>query len=151
MHKELIECWRSRWTLRPAVRNLIAFKLLSNIDFVNIWWLIDGNGYSPALPPFYVCNVDLCTLGCLWYHTTLLVQHCVHFTARYMIVLVVVCFSIVCWYLWSCGIVKFTQLCCKFPPTALLNFACDWLAFEKDISFGLLTSPNVWSYIPIEN
>ena len=22
-------------------------------------------------------------------------------------------------------IVKFTQLCSKFPPTALLNFACD--------------------------
>ena len=40
-------------------------------------------------------------------------------------------------------IVKFTQLCSKFPPIALLNFACDWLALDKDISFGRLTSPNV--------
>ena len=40
-------------------------------------------------------------------------------------------------------IVKFTQLCSKFPPTALLNFACDWLALDRDISFGRLTSPNV--------
>ena len=47
-------------------------------------------------------------------------------------------------------IVKFTQLCSKFPPTALLNFACDWLALDRDISFGWLTSP-VWRYIPIES
>ena len=40
-------------------------------------------------------------------------------------------------------IVKFTQLCNKFPPTALMNFACDWLALYRDISFGRLTSPNV--------
>ena len=40
-------------------------------------------------------------------------------------------------------IVKFTQLCSKFPPTALFNFACDWLAFNRDISFGRLTDPNV--------
>ena len=40
-------------------------------------------------------------------------------------------------------IVKFTQLCSKFQPTALLNFACDWLALDRDISFGPLTSPNV--------
>ena len=40
-------------------------------------------------------------------------------------------------------IVKFTQLCSKFSPTALSNFACDWLALDRDISFGLLTSPNV--------
>ena len=40
-------------------------------------------------------------------------------------------------------IVKFTQLCSKFPPTALLNFACDWLALDRDISFGRLTTPNV--------
>ena len=39
--------------------------------------------------------------------------------------------------------VKFTQLCSKFPPTALLNFACDWLAPNRDISFEWLTSPNV--------
>ena len=38
-------------------------------------------------------------------------------------------------------IVKFTQLCSKFPPTALLNFACDWLALDRDISFVRLTSP----------
>ena len=37
-------------------------------------------------------------------------------------------------------IVKFTQLCSKFLPTALLNFACDWLALDTDISFGRLTS-----------
>ena len=43
----------------------------------------------------------------------------------------------------SATIVKFTQLCSTFPPTALLNFACDWLAFDRDISFGWLTSPNV--------
>ena len=48
-------------------------------------------------------------------------------------------------------IVRFTQLCSKFPPTALLNFACDWLALDRDISFGRLTSPNVRCYIPIEN
>ena len=41
------------------------------------------------------------------------------------------------------AIVKFTQLCSKSPPTALLNFACDWLALDRDISFGRLTSPNV--------
>ena len=41
------------------------------------------------------------------------------------------------------AIVKFTQLCSKFPPTALSNFACDWLALDRDISFGRLTSPNV--------
>ena len=40
-------------------------------------------------------------------------------------------------------VVIFTQLCSKFPPTALLNFACDWLALDRDISFGRLTSPNV--------
>ena len=40
-------------------------------------------------------------------------------------------------------IVKFTQLCSKFPPTAPLNFALDWLALDRDISFGRLTSPNV--------
>ena len=40
-------------------------------------------------------------------------------------------------------IVKFTQLCSKFSPTVLLNFACDWLALDRDISFGRLTSPNV--------
>ena len=40
-------------------------------------------------------------------------------------------------------IVKFTQLCSKFLPTALLNFACDWLTLDRDISFGLLTSLNV--------
>ena len=39
-------------------------------------------------------------------------------------------------------IVKFTQLWSKFPPTALLNFACDWLALDTDI-FGRLTSSNV--------
>ena len=38
-------------------------------------------------------------------------------------------------------IVKFTQLCSKFPLTARLNFACDWLALDRDISFGSLTSP----------
>ena len=32
----------------------------------------------------------------------------------------------------SSSIVKFTQLCSKFPPTALLSFACDWLALDKD-------------------
>ena len=48
-------------------------------------------------------------------------------------------------------IVRFTQLCSKFPPTALLNFACVWLALDMDISFGRLTSPSVWSYIPIES
>ena len=36
-------------------------------------------------------------------------------------------------------------------PTALLNFACDWLALDEDISFGWLTSPNVWRYIPIKS
>ena len=41
------------------------------------------------------------------------------------------------------AIVKFTQLCSKFLPTALLNFACEWLALDRDISFGRLTSPNV--------
>ena len=41
----------------------------------------------------------------------------------------------------SLPIVKFTQLCSKFPPTALLNFACDWLALDRDISLGQLTSP----------
>ena len=40
-------------------------------------------------------------------------------------------------------IVQFTQLCSKFPPTALLNLTCDWLALDRDISFGRLTSPNV--------
>ena len=40
-------------------------------------------------------------------------------------------------------IVKFTQLCSKFPPTTLLNFACDWLALDRDISFGWLTNPSV--------
>ena len=48
-------------------------------------------------------------------------------------------------------IVKFTQLCSKFPTTAFLNFACDWLALDGDISFGRLTSPNIWRYIPIES
>ena len=28
--------------------------------------------------------------------------------------------------------VKFSQLCSKFPPTALLNFACDWLVLDRD-------------------
>ena len=46
----------------------------------------------------------------------------------------------------SCVIVKFTQLCSKFPPTALLNFACDWLALDRDLSFGQLTSPIVTLY-----
>ena len=41
------------------------------------------------------------------------------------------------------AIVKLTQLCSKFPPTALLNFACDWLALGRDISFGWLTSISV--------
>ena len=45
--------------------------------------------------------------------------------------------------LFSSYIVKFTQLCSKFPPTVLLNFACDWLALDRDISFGQLTSPSV--------
>ena len=40
-------------------------------------------------------------------------------------------------------IVKFMQLCSIFLPTALLNFACDWLALDRDISFGRLTNPNV--------
>ena len=40
-------------------------------------------------------------------------------------------------------IVKSTQLCSKFTPTAFLNFACDWLALDRDISFGRLISPNV--------
>ena len=40
-------------------------------------------------------------------------------------------------------ILRFTQLCSKFLPTALLNFACDWLALDRDISFGRLTSPNM--------
>ena len=40
-------------------------------------------------------------------------------------------------------IVKFTQLCNKFLPTALLNFSRDWLALDRDMSFGRLTSPNV--------
>ena len=31
----------------------------------------------------------------------------------------------------------------QIPPTALLNFACDWLALYRDISFGWLTSPSV--------
>ena len=43
-------------------------------------------------------------------------------------------------------IVIFTQLCGKFPPTALLNFACDWLALDRNISFGRLTSPRVTLY-----
>ena len=38
---------------------------------------------------------------------------------------------------------QFTQHCSKFPPTALLNFACDWLALDRDISFGRLNSHNV--------
>ena len=45
---------------------------------------------------------------------------------------------------WDCAtltIVKITQLCSKFPPTALLNFACDWLTLDRDISFVQLTSP----------
>ena len=37
-------------------------------------------------------------------------------------------------------IVKFTQLCSKFLPTVFLNFACDWLALDRDMSFGRLTS-----------
>ena len=41
----------------------------------------------------------------------------------------------------SIAIVKFTQLCSKFLPTALLNFACDWLALDRDASFGRLTNP----------
>ena len=40
------------------------------------------------------------------------------------------------------------------PPqhthTALLNFACDWLALDRDTLFGRLTSPKVWRYITIE-
>ena len=40
-------------------------------------------------------------------------------------------------------IVRVSQLCSKFPPTALLNFACDWLALDRNISFGRLNSPNV--------
>ena len=40
-------------------------------------------------------------------------------------------------------IVQFTQLCSKFPPAALLNFACDWFALNRDMSFGQLTSPNM--------
>ena len=51
------------------------------------------------------------------------------------------------WY----PIVKFTQLCSKCLPTAHLNFACDRLAFNRDISLGRLTSPNVCGYIPIES
>ena len=43
-------------------------------------------------------------------------------------------------------IVKFTQLCSKFPPTALLNFACDWLALNRDVSFGRLTIERVTLY-----
>ena len=31
-------------------------------------------------------------------------------------------------------IVKFTQLCSKFLPIALLNIASDWLALNRDIS-----------------
>ena len=27
----------------------------------------------------------------------------------------------------------------KFQPTVLLNLACDWLALDRDISFGRLT------------
>ena len=40
-------------------------------------------------------------------------------------------------------IVEFTQLCSKFPHTALLNFACDWLALDRDIAFRRLISPNL--------
>ena len=39
----------------------------------------------------------------------------------------------------------------QIPATALLSFACDWLALARDISFGRLSSPNVWRYIPIES
>ena len=45
-------------------------------------------------------------------------------------------------------IVKFIQLCSKFPPTAFLNFACDWLALDGDISFGRLTSPQCVTLYP---
>ena len=31
-------------------------------------------------------------------------------------------------------IVRFSQLCSKVPPTALLNFACDWLALDRDMT-----------------
>ena len=46
-------------------------------------------------------------------------------------------------------IVRFTQLCSKFPPTLLLNFACDLLALDRHISY--ITSPNVRRDIPIES
>ena len=39
----------------------------------------------------------------------------------------------------------------QIPATTLFNFACDRLALNRDISFGWLTSPNVWRYIPIES
>ena len=42
------------------------------------------------------------------------------------------------------AIVKFTQLCSKVPPTALLNFACDWLTsigIERH-TLGLVNRPN---------
>ena len=48
-------------------------------------------------------------------------------------------------------IARFTQLCSKFPPTALMNFACDQLALDRDISFGWLTNRNVRHCIPIES
>ena len=36
-------------------------------------------------------------------------------------------------------IVKFIQLCSTFPPTALLNFACDRLALDSDISCDVIS------------
>ena len=39
----------------------------------------------------------------------------------------------------------------QIPIHSILNFACDWLTLDRDISFGRLTSPNVWRYIPIES
>ena len=60
-------------------------------------------------------------------------------------------YTTLCQWLGRSTMVKFTQLCSKFPLAALLNFACDWLALDRDISFGQLTSPNVWCYIPVES
>ena len=46
------------------------------------------------------------------------------------------------------AIVRFTQLCSKYLPTVLLNFACGWLALDRNISLGRLTSPNVVTLHP---
>ena len=84
MHKVLIKCWCQRSTPRPGIRNLIAFKLLSNNQgrhfrffgggggggeaSLNSWW---GSGSVNPLENFFLFWAILCAF---WSHNSKVFQ-----------------------------------------------------------------------------